>query len=96
MQLQVADFGSLELSPVDGQTLTDFMHTRGLQMRSLGHIVSAILWYLLIIKCLPCTTSLSSLKRNSVTSFLFVAKLCQALQIFYSLFVMISLIILVF
>ncbi|MCE3216088.1 hypothetical protein HAX54_004796 [Datura stramonium] len=35
----VADFGSLELSPVDGRTLTDFMHTRGLRMRSLGHIV---------------------------------------------------------
>ncbi|XP_044350163.1 protein TSS isoform X2 [Triticum aestivum] len=35
----VADFGSLELSPVDGRTLTDFMHTRGLQMRSLGQIV---------------------------------------------------------
>ncbi|KAJ6338340.1 hypothetical protein OIU76_007918, partial [Salix suchowensis] len=34
----VADFGSLELSPVDGRTLTDFMHTRGLQMRSLGHV----------------------------------------------------------
>ncbi|KAJ0965756.1 hypothetical protein J5N97_026894 [Dioscorea zingiberensis] len=34
----VADFGSLELSPVDG-TLTDFMHTRGLQMRSLGSVV---------------------------------------------------------
>jgi hypothetical protein len=36
---QVADFGSLELSPVDGRTLTDFMHTRGLQMRSLGQVV---------------------------------------------------------
>ncbi|KAK7832601.1 protein tss [Quercus suber] len=35
----VADFGSLELSPVDGRTLTDFMHTRGLRMRSLGHVV---------------------------------------------------------
>ncbi|KAG0491882.1 hypothetical protein HPP92_005280 [Vanilla planifolia] len=35
----VADFGSLELSPVDGRTLTDFMHTRGLRMRSLGQIV---------------------------------------------------------
>ncbi|KAL6639123.1 hypothetical protein ACP70R_022853 [Stipagrostis hirtigluma subsp. patula] len=35
----VADFGSLELSPVDGRTLTDFMHTRGLQMRSLGRFV---------------------------------------------------------
>ncbi|XVE77276.1 hypothetical protein DITRI_Ditri13aG0049300 [Diplodiscus trichospermus] len=35
----VADFGSLELSPVDGRTLTDFMHTRGLQMHSLGHVV---------------------------------------------------------
>ncbi|KAM7268027.1 hypothetical protein ACFE04_010193 [Oxalis oulophora] len=35
----VADFGSLELSPVDGRTLTDFMHTRGLQMSSLGHVV---------------------------------------------------------
>ncbi|KAM3332628.1 hypothetical protein ACQJBY_028044 [Aegilops geniculata] len=35
----VADFGSLELSPVDGRTLTDFMHTRGLQMRSLGRVI---------------------------------------------------------
>ncbi|XP_047330018.1 protein REDUCED CHLOROPLAST COVERAGE 2 [Impatiens glandulifera] len=35
----VADFGSLELSPVDGRTLTDFMHTRGLQMQSLGRVV---------------------------------------------------------
>ncbi|XP_052198927.1 protein REDUCED CHLOROPLAST COVERAGE 2 [Diospyros lotus] len=35
----VADFGSLELSPVDGRTLTDFMHTRGLQICSLGHVV---------------------------------------------------------
>ncbi|KAI3948017.1 hypothetical protein MKW92_047335 [Papaver armeniacum] len=35
----VADFGSLELSPVDGRTLTDFMHTRGLQMYSLGRVV---------------------------------------------------------
>ncbi|XP_051147762.1 protein REDUCED CHLOROPLAST COVERAGE 3-like [Andrographis paniculata] len=35
----VADFASLELSPVDGGTLTDFMHLRGLQMCSLGHVV---------------------------------------------------------
>ncbi|KAH9666943.1 tetratricopeptide repeat (TPR)-like superfamily protein [Citrus sinensis] len=35
----VTDFGSLELSPVDGRTLTDFMHLRGLQMRSLGRVV---------------------------------------------------------
>ncbi|OVA10298.1 Tetratricopeptide repeat-containing domain [Macleaya cordata] len=35
----VADFGSLELSPVDGRTLTDFMHTRGLQLCSLGRVV---------------------------------------------------------
>ncbi|KAJ0257058.1 Tetratricopeptide repeat [Hirschfeldia incana] len=34
----VADFGSLELSPVDGRTMTDFMHIRGLQMRSLGQV----------------------------------------------------------
>ena len=46
--LQVSDFGSLELSPVDGRTLTDFMHTRGLQMRSLGHIVSSMMY--------PCHT----------------------------------------
>lgn len=39
-KMQVADFGSLELSPVDGRTLTDFMHTRGLRMRSLGQVVS--------------------------------------------------------
>lgn len=39
---QVADFGSLELSPVDGRTLTDFMHTRGLRMRSLGYVVSSL------------------------------------------------------
>ncbi|ESR40666.1 hypothetical protein CICLE_v10025019mg [Citrus x clementina] len=36
---KVTDFGSLELSPVDGRTLTDFMHLRGLQMRSLGCVV---------------------------------------------------------
>ncbi|XP_044485664.1 protein TSS-like [Mangifera indica] len=35
----VTDFGSLGLSPVDGRTLTDFMHLKGLQMRSLGHLV---------------------------------------------------------
>ncbi|KAF8025343.1 hypothetical protein BT93_F2247 [Corymbia citriodora subsp. variegata] len=35
----VTDFGSLELSPVDGHTLTDFMHLRGLKMRSLGRVV---------------------------------------------------------
>ncbi|KAL3622455.1 Protein REDUCED CHLOROPLAST COVERAGE 1 [Castilleja foliolosa] len=35
----VTDFGSLELSPVDDRTLTDFMHTRGLRMRSLGQVV---------------------------------------------------------
>ncbi|XP_073301912.1 protein REDUCED CHLOROPLAST COVERAGE 3-like [Primulina huaijiensis] len=35
----VKDFASLELSPVDGRTLTDFMHLRGLQMRSLGRVV---------------------------------------------------------
>lgn len=39
----MADFGSLELSPVDGRTLTDFMHTRGLQMCSLGRVVIASL-----------------------------------------------------
>lgn len=35
----VADFASLELSPVDGRTLTDFMHTRGLKICSLGRVV---------------------------------------------------------
>jgi protein TIF31 len=35
----VTDFRSLELSPVDGRTLTDFMHLRGLQMCSLGRVV---------------------------------------------------------
>ncbi|KAL9254398.1 REDUCED CHLOROPLAST COVERAGE 3-like protein, partial [Drosera capensis] len=35
----VADFASLELSPVDGRTLTDFMHLRGLKMRSLGRLI---------------------------------------------------------
>ncbi|KAK8950120.1 Clustered mitochondria protein [Platanthera guangdongensis] len=35
----VADLSSLELSPVDGRTLTDFMHARGLKMCSLGHVV---------------------------------------------------------
>ncbi|KAK2994489.1 hypothetical protein RJ640_021294 [Escallonia rubra] len=35
----VTDFGSLELSPVDGRTLTDFMHLRGLRMHSLGRVV---------------------------------------------------------
>jgi len=36
---QVSDFASLELSPVDGRTMTDFMHTRGLNMSSLGRVV---------------------------------------------------------
>ncbi|KAL2457836.1 hypothetical protein Fot_56064 [Forsythia ovata] len=36
----VADFGSLELSSVDGRTHTDFSHIRGLQMYSFGHVVS--------------------------------------------------------
>ncbi|GJV25858.1 protein TSS [Tanacetum coccineum] len=35
----VADFGSLELSLVDGRTLTDSMHTRGLRMCSFGRVV---------------------------------------------------------
>lgn len=35
----VSDFASLELSPVDGRTMTDFMHLRGLQMLSLGRVV---------------------------------------------------------
>ncbi|ONM12985.1 Tetratricopeptide repeat (TPR)-like superfamily protein [Zea mays] len=35
----VADFASLELSPVDGRTMTDFMHARGLNMSSLGRVV---------------------------------------------------------
>ncbi|KAL9244698.1 hypothetical protein vseg_018447 [Gypsophila vaccaria] len=35
----VTEFASLELSPVDGRTLTDFMHLRGLKMRSLGRVV---------------------------------------------------------
>lgn len=35
----VSDFASLELSPVDGRTMTDFMHTRGLNMSSLGRVV---------------------------------------------------------
>jgi hypothetical protein len=51
--MQVADFGSLELSPVDGRTLTDFMHTRGLQMRSLGRVVST----LTVMSLLPYSTS---------------------------------------
>lgn len=46
---QVADFGSLELSPVDGRTLTDFMHTRGLQMRSLGRVVNSFLCFLVVV-----------------------------------------------
>eukprot|EP00898_Chlorokybus_atmophyticus_P003122 jgi/Chlat1/3810/Chrsp259S03937 len=32
----VAELGSLELSPVDGRTLSDFMHARGLHMCSLA------------------------------------------------------------
>ncbi|KAJ9128826.1 hypothetical protein P3X46_034436 [Hevea brasiliensis] len=34
----VTDFGLLGLSPVDGRTLTDFMHLRALQMRSMGRV----------------------------------------------------------
>lgn len=54
-KMQVADFGSLELSPVDGRTLTDFMHTRGLRMRSLGQVVSFFfsnLWFSYFCTCL--------------------------------------------
>lgn len=53
-KMQVADFGSLELSPVDGRTLTDFMHTRGLRMRSLGQVVSFFsnLWFSYFSTCL--------------------------------------------
>ncbi|KAL6137794.1 hypothetical protein ACLB2K_063083 [Fragaria x ananassa] len=39
LPMLVTDFGSLELSPVDGRTLTDFMHLRGLKMQSLGRVV---------------------------------------------------------
>ncbi|CAI8608266.1 unnamed protein product [Vicia faba] len=35
----VTDFASLELSSVDGRTLNDFMHLRGLDMGSLGEVV---------------------------------------------------------
>lgn len=81
---QVADFGSLELSPVDGRTLTDFMHTRGLRMRSLGQVVNAlwlhkllIPWFLVTIPSLEsqsmgvgCMNSLSSLSSvNCVPSY---------------------------
>ncbi|GMH14318.1 hypothetical protein Nepgr_016159 [Nepenthes gracilis] len=37
----VTAFASLELSSVDGLTLTDFMHLRGLKMCSLGHVVES-------------------------------------------------------
>jgi len=36
----VHDFMSLELSPIDGQTLTDFMHTRGVNMRHIGRLAA--------------------------------------------------------
>ncbi|KAK3286683.1 hypothetical protein CYMTET_5771, partial [Cymbomonas tetramitiformis] len=36
----VADCKSLEVSPVDGRTLSDFMHSRGLSMRSLGRVAN--------------------------------------------------------
>eukprot|EP00218_Dolichomastix_sp_CCMP3274_P016756 CAMPEP_0170132460 /NCGR_PEP_ID=MMETSP0033_2-20121228/284_1 /TAXON_ID=195969 /ORGANISM="Dolichomastix tenuilepis, Strain CCMP3274" /LENGTH=818 /DNA_ID=CAMNT_0010367823 /DNA_START=36 /DNA_END=2489 /DNA_ORIENTATION=+ len=32
------DFASLELAPVDSRTLTDFMHSRGINMRKLGRV----------------------------------------------------------
>ncbi|KAL5065238.1 hypothetical protein RYX36_026975 [Vicia faba] len=35
----VTNFASLEISPVDGRTLTDFMYLRGLKMGSLGEVV---------------------------------------------------------
>ena len=34
----VEDFSSLELSPIDGNTLTEFMHSRGINMRNLGRL----------------------------------------------------------
>jgi len=42
---QVSDFASLQLSPVDGRTMTDFMHTRGLNMSSLGRVVDVNFMY---------------------------------------------------
>ena len=42
---QVSDFASLQLSPVDGRTMTDFMHTRGLNMSSLGRVVGVNFMY---------------------------------------------------
>ncbi|QDZ17938.1 putative subunit of eukaryotic translation initiation factor 3 [Chloropicon primus] len=36
----VSDFESLELSPIDGQTLTDFLHSRGINMRFLGRLAT--------------------------------------------------------
>ncbi|KAI3868327.1 hypothetical protein MKX03_000238, partial [Papaver bracteatum] len=52
----VADFGSLELFPDDGRTLTDFMHTRGLQMYSLGRVFS---WLRAIRLCVLFLVDLS-------------------------------------
>ncbi|KAK3274994.1 hypothetical protein CYMTET_16854 [Cymbomonas tetramitiformis] len=37
----MTDFESLELSPVDGRTLTDLLHTHGVNMRSLGHVATS-------------------------------------------------------
>eukprot|EP00897_Mesotaenium_endlicherianum_P008021 jgi/Mesen1/7247/ME000373S06317 len=37
----VADFRSLELSPMDGQTLTEAFHSRGINMRYLGKVAAA-------------------------------------------------------
>ena len=37
----LAELRGLELSPIDGRTLTEFLHARGIGMRSLGRIVEA-------------------------------------------------------
>ena len=45
----VQDLNSLEVSPMDGQTLTEALHAHGINMRYLGQ-VSAVLFILEVLK----------------------------------------------
>lgn len=73
----MADFGSLELSPVDGRTLTDFMHTRGLRMCSLGRVV--ILYSLLsLLSYLKWISLINEVAKGLKDHFLANAKSLEA------------------
>lgn len=58
LQKFVQDLCSLEVSPMDGQSLTDVLHAHGINVRYLGKVSSLDLWFgLLSISSSQCTES---------------------------------------